>query len=314
MVETIDNKISKVESRTVRIRFLDTHKFHEVDNVPLDIQKGQFIVIETEKGEELVLVVGYSIPDKENPPPYKFLRKATKKDIQTFDKHEKESEGALNTCKKLSEKLGLKMNLLKAYIPLNRSKIMFYYVSEGRVDFRQLVRELAKRLKMRIEMRQVGVRDGVQMFGAVGVCGNECCCSLFMDKFDTVNVEMLEEQNLPPTPAKFTGVCGRLMCCLSFETENYEFRKNLPEIDSEVEINGKKYRVKSFDFIKEYVEFIDPDGMPYFVKFDEIDNLEIKVLSVPESKCGECNGCDNLSNINIFEVKDGVENSEQNPS
>ena len=304
MVKTIDKKSKEVRKRTVRIRFLDTHKFHEVDEVPETVQKGDFIVIATEKGEELVLVVGYAIPDKENPPPYKFLRKAGKKDIQIFDKHEKESEGALITCKKLAEKLGLKMNLLKAYIPLNRSKIMFYYVSEGRVDFRQLVRELAKRLKMRIEMRQVGVRDGVQMFGAVGVCGNECCCSLFMDRFDTVNVEMLEEQNLPPTPAKFTGVCGRLMCCLSFETENYEFRKNLPEIDSEVEIDGKVYRVKNFDFIREYVEFTDMEGSPLIVRFDQIENMNIKVLSVPQSACSDCTGCSMNNTEGEDEVKD----------
>ena len=305
MVKTLDKIDKTVGSRTVRIRFLDTHKFHEVDNVPGNIEKGEFIVIETEKGEELVLIVGFAIPDRENPPPYKFLRKATKKDIQTFDKHEKEAEGALLTCKRLAEKLGLKMNLLKAYIPLNRSKIMFYYVSEGRVDFRQLVRELAKRLKMRIEMRQVGVRDGVQMFGAVGVCGNECCCSLFMDKFDTVNVEMLEEQNLPPTPAKFTGVCGRLMCCLAFETENYVFRKNLPEIDAEVEINGKVYRVKRYDFIREFVEFTDLEGIPFRLTFDEVKNLEIKVLSTSQSACSDCSVCNNENFSNFQEEKNG---------
>ena len=273
-----------IDTKTVRIRFLDTHKFSDVENVPADVQKGDFIVIETEKGEELVLVVGRSIPDPDNPSQYKFLRKATKKDISIFDKHEKEAEKALALCKKLAENLGLKMNLLKSYIPLNRSKIMFYYVSEGRVDFRQLVKELAKRLKMRIEMRQVGVRDGVQMAGAIGVCGQQCCCSVFIDKFDTVNVEMLEEQNLPPTPTKFTGICGRLMCCLAFEVDNYSIRKNLPELESEVEINGKKHIVKDYDFIKETITLMSEDGETVIYTFDQIDELGLK----RESPCSNC--------------------------
>ncbi len=277
----------KQRTKTVRIRFLDTHKFSDVNHVPVFVKKGDFIVIETEKGEELVLVVGNAVPDKDNPTDYKFLRKATKKDIQIFDKHEKEAERALNLCKNLAEKLNLKMNLLKSYIPLNRSKILFYYVSEGRVDFRQLVKELAKRLKMRIEMRQVGVRDGVQMAGAIGVCGQECCCSLFMDRFDPVNVEMLEEQNLPPTPMKFTGVCGRLMCCLAFEVDNYSIRKDLPEIDSQIDIDGKMYTVKGYDFIKEVIELIDDTGIALEIPFEELERLGIK----RESVCGGCTSC-----------------------
>ena len=281
-----DRPKQKFRTKTVRIRFLDTHKFSDVNNVPVFVKKGDFIVIETEKGEELVLVLGNSVPDPENS--YKFLRKATRKDIQIFDKHEKEAEKALNICKNFAERLGLKMNLLKAYIPLNRSKILFYYVSEGRVDFRQLVKDLAKKLKMRIEMRQVGVRDGVQMFGAVGVCGHECCCSLFMDKFDAVSVEMLEEQNLPPTPMKFTGICGRLMCCLAFEADNYSIRKDLPEEESVININGREYTVKRYDFIKEEVELIDENGMSVFYSFDELDKLGIKR---EQTGCGGCNGC-----------------------
>ncbi len=280
-----------IDKKTVRIRFLDTHKFGDVENVPQKISKGDFIVVETEKGEELVLVVGRSVPDEENPSPYRFIRKATKKDISIFDKHEKEAEKALNLCKKFAENLGLKMNLLKAYIPINRSKIMFYYVSEGRVDFRQLVKDLARKLRMRIEMRQVGVRDGVQMSGAIGICGNQCCCSVFIDKFDTVNVEMLEEQNLPPTPTKFTGICGRLMCCLAFEIDNYSIRKDLPEIDTEIEINGKIYKVKEYDFIKEKIYFVSETGEIIAYSFQQLDQLGIK-RKLPCENCSMKNGGD----------------------
>ena len=273
--------------KTVRIRFLDTHKFSEVNNVPFNIKKGDFIVVKTEKGEELVLVLGNAVPSEEGKD-YKFLRKATKKDIITFDKNEEDAERGLEVCKELAEKLGLKMNLLKAYIPLDRNKIIFYYTADGRVDFRQLVKELAKRLKMRIEMRQVGVRDGVQMSGAVGICGNECCCSLFLDKFGSVNVEMLEEQSLPPTPAKFTGVCGRLMCCLAFEIDNYSIRKDLPEIGSIVEIEGKNYTVKDYDFIREVIYFENEEGGTVEFSFKELDKLGIGQKLACESSCGGC--------------------------
>ncbi len=278
----------KEKLKTVRIRFLDTNKFADVSEVPLNIKKGDFIVIESEKGEELVLVVGNAVPDVEEEKRYKFLRKANKRDILIFDKHEEESEKALQICKNLAENLGLKMNLLKAYIPLNRNKIIFYYTADGRVDFRELVKELAKRLRMRIEMRQVGVRDGVQMSGAIGMCGNECCCSLFLDKFGSVNVEMLEEQNLPPTPTKFTGVCGRLMCCLSFEIENYSIKKDLPEIGSTVEINGKIYTVKNYDFIREVIYFEDENGILTEFSFEELDKLGIGKKLACSSSCGGC--------------------------
>ncbi len=277
----------KQRLKTVRIRFLDTHKFSEVNNVPFSIKKGDFIVIKTEKGEELVLVLGNAVPSEEGKD-YEFLRKATRKDIIIFDKNEEKAENGLEVCKELAENLGLKMNLLKAYIPLDKNKIIFYYTADGRVDFRQLVKELAKRLKMRIEMRQVGVRDGVQMSGAVGVCGNECCCSLFLEKFGSVNVEMLEEQSLPPTPAKFTGVCGRLMCCLAFEIENYSIRKDLPEIGTAVEIKGKAYTVKDYDFIREVIYFENEEGITTQFSFEELDEFGVG----QKLSCGSnCEGC-----------------------
>jgi len=278
--------IDKPKTKTVRIRFLDTNKFDELNEAPAFLRKGDFIVIKSEKGEELVLTLGNAVPTEEGEK-YTFIRKATKEDILVFDRYEDEAEQALKVCKEFAENLGLKMNLLKAYIPLDRNKIIFYYTAEGRVDFRQLVKDLAKRLKIRIEMRQVGVRDGVQIAGAIGICGQQCCCSLFLDKLEPVNVEMLEEQNLPPTPTKFTGVCGRLMCCLAFEKDNYSIRVNLPEIDALVEVEGKKLCVKGYDFIREVIYFCDEDGTTLEYSFDYLEKLGIN----RESKCGSCEGC-----------------------
>lgn len=292
MVYFIDLR-KKQAKKSVRIRFLDTNKFGDVDKVPAYVRPRNYIIIETDKGEEIVKVIGNSVPDKANPSQYKFLRKANKKDIQLMRQYDKEAEKALYICKSLAKKLDIKMNLLKAYIPFSRSKILFYYVSEDRVDFRELVKELAKKLKMRIEMRQVGVRDGVQLVGAVGVCGNSCCCSNFIDKFETVNIEMIEEQNLPSIPSKFTGVCGRLMCCLSFEKENYFIREDLPPLQSEIKLDGdgKIYKVKNYDFIREYIELLDDEGNIKTLSFDTIKNTKIEIISLPEIQ--ESKNCEN---------------------
>ncbi|MFN3788154.1 stage 0 sporulation family protein [Sulfurihydrogenibium azorense] len=273
--------------KPVRIRFLDTNKFSEAV-VPFNIKKGDFIVIESEKGHELVLVMGNCVytDDTKN---YQFIRKATKEDIVIFDKHEEEAQEFLNICKEESEKLGLKMNLLKSYIPLNRTKALFYYTAENRVDFRELVKIMAKKIRMRIEMRQVGVRDGVQIAGAVGVCGHQCCCNLFLDKFENISVEILTEQNLPPTPTKFTGVCGRLMCCLTFEKETYSIKNDLPEIESVIEIEGKPYTVKMYDFIGEKVIVADEEGNLRDITFTQLESMNL----LKPKGCGSCNGCAN---------------------
>lgn len=273
--------------KVVKIRFFDTNKFNQL-KAPAFIKKDDFIVVESEKGQELVKVVE-SKDEYEEIEGLSFVRKATKEDFKIFDKHLKEAEKYLNVCKEESKILGLKMNLLRAYIPLNRSKVIFYYTAESRVDFRELVKILAKKIKMRIEMRQIGVRDGVQMIGAIGVCGQQCCCATFLDKFDTVGVEMIARQNLPPTPAKFTGICGRLMCCLSYESENYSIRDFLPPVDTTVEIDGVNYTVKSYDFIGEVVEFVSADGDTVRFKFNEL--IEKGIVNIPEKTCGSCNGC-----------------------
>jgi cell fate regulator YaaT (PSP1 superfamily) len=273
--------------KPVRIRFLDTNKFSEA-LVPFSVKKGEFIVIESEKGQELVLVMGNCVytDDTKN---YKFLRLATKEDIIKFDENEEKAQEFLNACKEEAEKLGLQMNLLKSYIPLNMTKVLFYYTAENRVDFRELVKIMAKRIKMRIEMRQIGVRDGVQIAGAVGVCGQQCCCNLFLDKFENITVEILGEQNLPPTPTKFTGICGRLMCCLTFEKETYSIKNDLPEIDSVIEIEGKPYTVKIYDFIGEKIILSDQDNNLKDLTFQELEKLNL----LKPKRCGSCNGCSN---------------------
>ena len=155
-------------------------------------------------------------------------------------------------------------------------------------------------------MRQVGVRDGVQILGAVGICGNTCCCNNFIDKFETVSIEMIEEQNLPPIPSKFTGVCGRLMCCLSFEQEIYSIKGELPPINCLIEVDGKRYTVRNQDFIRELIEVADEEGNITYIKFDEIKQKEI--ILIKENK--GCEGCECPKNsLNNF-LQQNYENTE----
>jgi len=190
----------------------------------VQLKRGDFAIIETEKGEDLAIVV---FPDREIVPAEgqefkKIIRKATDQDIENLKKNRKEEPQALEECKKLVEQNGLDMKLLKAEYTLDRTRITFYFTADGRVDFRQLVRDLARVFKTRIEMRQVGVRDATKILGGFGICGREFCCSTFLRNFDNISIKMAKDQNLLLNPGKISGVCGRLMCCLMYEKDGYD--------------------------------------------------------------------------------------------
>ncbi len=230
----------------IKVRTLDTNKIGALENCNQPLNRGDLVVVDSEeKGEDVVKVLGFS--KKGASLKYKFLRKVNHKDIKTMEKNKKESIKAFLTCKKKIKEHGLEMHLLKAYIPLNSKKIFFYYTAEERVDFRKLVKELARIFKKRIEMRQVGVRDAVQILGWVGLCGDVPCCIKFIENFDSISLKDIEEQNLPLSPSKFTGPCGRLTCCISFEKENYMVKILLPPCETSICFEGREVRLKEID-------------------------------------------------------------------
>ncbi len=238
----------------IKVRSLDTNKIGVLEDCDEEVSKDEVVVVDSEeKGEDVVRVLGYSKEDSPSGIRYKFIRKATKKDLKTLERNEKESRKAFQTCKEKIKEQGLEMHLLKAYVPLNAKKIFFYYTAEERVDFRKLVRELARIFKKRIEMRQVGVRDAVQILGWIGLCGEVPCCMRFMEKFDSISLRDIEEQNLPLSPSKFTGPCGRLVCCMSFEKDNYLVKHILPEKGSEICIDGKVATLLEVDPLRNVV-------------------------------------------------------------
>lgn len=189
-----------------------------------EIKVGDNVVVESDKGEDMarVCIAPRNISVPEEQVMKSILRIATEEDLRAKEQNLKDEPKAFEVCKKLSSDAGLDMKLLSAEYCLDRSKITFYFTSEGRVDFRQLVRDLARVFRTRIEMRQIGVRDATKMVGGFGLCGRELCCTNFLRRFDNISIKMAKNQNLIMNPNKISGVCGRLMCCLMFEKEQYD--------------------------------------------------------------------------------------------
>lgn len=223
--------------RLVRVK-LASGKVEEADAGDFPLESGDRVVVETEKGIFLGKVL-HSPWERESAPTEKplgkILRKATSQDLEQAERNLLLEKEAFQFClKKIAEK-GLNMKLVRTEVLFDRSKTLFYFTAEKRVDFRELVKDLAAAFRMRIEMRQIGVRDEAKMVCGIGSCGRELCCASFLNRFDLVSVKMAKEQNLTLNPAKISGLCGRLMCCLAFEFSTYcELKKNLPKVGKSV--------------------------------------------------------------------------------
>lgn len=220
------------ERLVVGVRFKEVGKIYYFEPGELDVIPGDPVIVETARGVEygLVVVEPRWIPAEEVPPQLKKIqRKATPEDAKRVQENQKDEKEALATCQKKVSEHGLPMKLIDAEYTFDRSKVIFYFVAENRVDFRDLVRDLAGIFRTRIELRQIGVRDEAKMIGGLGSCGRELCCSTFLGDFDTVSIKMAKEQNLSLNPTKISGACGRLMCCLKYEHLVYEsLRSRIP--------------------------------------------------------------------------------------
>ncbi|WP_448587397.1 PSP1 domain-containing protein [Thermocrinis sp.] len=251
----------------IKARFKDTRKIIQVDGANQELKRGDLVVVHSEKGEEIVEVLGHSKESSSVSVP--FLRKIDERDKKRAEEMEKKAEEIRRLCEEKIKQFNLGMKLLKTYIPLDGSKVFFYYTADQRVDFRELVKDLAKTIKKRIEMRQIGVRDAVQMMGWVGNCGNEVCCAKFTEQFESVYVQDIHIQNLPLSPSKFTGPCGRLLCCLAYERENYIVKDILPEIGTSLCYQGKEFKLVFVDPIQEYA-ILEADGKRLHVPLREL--------------------------------------------
>ena len=226
---------------------LPNGKREEFDAVDHPFEVGDPVIAESEKG--LVLGKVLAAPrEKERrfflKSPRKVIRKGTSEDLEQFQANQQLEKEAFQFCLRKIRERDLNMKLVKTEILLDRSKALFYFTSEKRVDFRELVRDLAAQFRMRIEMRQIGVRDEAKMICGIGTCGRELCCAKFMNRFELVSVKMAKEQNLALNPTKISGCCGRLMCCLAYEFPTYvDLKKDLPKVGKHIVTRSGKGKI-----------------------------------------------------------------------
>lgn len=289
--------------QVIGVRFKKAGKIYYFDPNGLEIKKGDYVVVETARGIEFgECVIGIKeILENDIVSPLKsVIRVADSNDIDKHKINKVKEKEALEICLKKIEEHKLDMKLIDVEYTFDNNKVIFYFTADGRVDFRELVKDLATIFKTRIELRQIGVRDEAKMLGGLGQCGRSLCCSTFLGDFASVSIKMAKEQNLSLNPTKISGICGRLMCCLNYEQSTYEdIRKRLPKVGSIVEINEYRGEVVSNNTVKESVKVKyrrnDEEVIEEFkienVKLidggyeDSVDESEIKLeIESPEDK------------------------------
>ena len=266
--------------RIIGVRFKRLGKIYFFDPKWLEVKKGESVVVETSQGEEIaeVVVPNRMIEEEKIVAPLKkVLRLASQKDLKHAEECRKKEKEAFGVCNKKIKEHKLEMTLTDVEYKFDNSKILFYFTADGRVDFRDLVKDLAAIYKTRIELRQIGVRDEVKRIGGNGVCGRELCCCSFLNDFETVSIKMAKEQNISLNPSKISGNCGRLMCCLKYEQNVYEEKaKKLPNIGAIVKTPDGQGEVEGLDTLKEVVKVKIKDGEIFKIK--RYDSKDIKVI------------------------------------
>ncbi|MFA5602306.1 MAG: stage 0 sporulation family protein [Bacilli bacterium] len=247
----------------VGVRFKGNGKIYYFSPGNLKINKDDVVIVNTDKGLQLgEVATNIKNIKKENLilPVKKALRIANEEDKKAHQKNIRDSEMAHKKCQKLIEEYNLNMKLLETVYTFDRKQLIFYFTSEDRIDFRSLVKDLAKIYKTRIELRQVGIRDQAKSVGGLGHCGRELCCTAFLNEFDSVSINMAKNQNLALNPAKISGVCGRLLCCLNYENKEYkEYKKGIPPVGTIVKTNQGKGKVISVDVFNRRYKVDVPD-------------------------------------------------------
>lgn len=245
----------------IGVRFRENGKIYFFDPLKYEVEAGNCVIVETARGVEYgkVALGRRKIDESKMHTPIKpIIRIATKDDEARYLANKDNSKKAFDICLEKIKKHGLDMKLIEAEYTFDNNKVLFYFTADGRIDFRELVKDLAAVFKTRIELRQIGVRDETKIVGGIGICGRELCCNKHLSEFAPVSIKMAKEQNLSLNPTKISGVCGRLMCCLSHEQETYEYlNSKLPNVGDIVKtIDGKKGEVKSVNVLRQKVKLI----------------------------------------------------------
>lgn len=242
----------------VGIRFKSAGKIYYFDPGEYEIEKDQHIIVETVRGIEFgkVVIANRVVSEQDVVLPLKkVIRLANEEDITQATENLTAAKEAFDACTEKIKEHSLKMKLIDVEYTFDRNKIIFYFTAEGRVDFRELVKDLAAIFRTRIELRQIGVRDEAKILSGIGPCGRVLCCSSFLGDFEPVSIKMAKDQNLSLNPAKISGLCGRLMCCLKYENDHYEkAKKELPDIGATVETPEGTGRVIGLNVLQRLVQ------------------------------------------------------------
>ncbi len=251
--------------KVIGVRFRTAGKIYFFDPKDLEIKKGDHVIVETARGIEYGTVVGdpKEVEDDKVVAPLKtVLRVATQKDDEQEKKNKEKEKEAFKICLEKIHNRGLEMKLIDAEYTFDNNKVLFYFTADGRIDFRELVKDLASVFKTRIELRQIGVRDETKIRGGIGICGRPLCCHTHQSDFIPVSIKMAKEQNLSLNPTKISGVCGRLMCCLKHEEDTYEeLNRKLPNVgDYVTTADGLKGEVSNVNVLRQLVKVVVENG------------------------------------------------------
>ena len=291
--------------KVIGVRFRQAGKIYNFSPADFQVKVGDHVIVETARGIEygsVVQGIREVADDKVIMPLKSVLRIATEEDDKKAIENNEKEKKAFKICKEKIAKHGLEMKLIETEYTFDNNKVLFYFTADGRIDFRELVKDLASVFKTRIELRQVGVRDETKMLGGIGICGRPLCCNTYLSEFIPVSIKMAKEQSLSLNPTKISGICGRLMCCLKNEQEAYEeLNSNLPDIGEKVKtFDGFKGEVVSVNVLRQKVKIV--------VEVD--DEREIKEYAIDELKFKPKKKKFNLASEELKALK-GLEDKEE---
>ena len=279
MEETLHNDNDSIKN-IVGVKFKKQGKSYSFDATDILLVPNDKVIVETDSGLTLATAATgvKQVPASQAPANLKkIVRKAKPQDLRTDEENRKTEKEAFTFCFGRITERNLAMKLVEVEYLFDRSKLIFYFTAENRVDFRELVKDLVQRFKTRIELRQIGVRNETRLCGGIGICGRELCCSTFLQNLDTVSVKMAKEQNMLLNPEKISGLCGRLMCCLAYEYESYrDLKKNMPKLGKVTDTQFGRGKVVRQNILKSFITVHLEDGR-------EVD-IEIKPPEKEEKK------------------------------
>ncbi len=263
----------------VGVRFRRLGKIYFFDPQYLILKKDQFVIVDTEEGDEIgtVAIPNRSLDEEKIPKELKkVIRIANERDLKHYEECKKKEKEAFEYCSKKIKEYKLEMNLTDVEFKFNNSKILFYFTADGRIDFRELVKDLAAVYRTRIELRQIGVRDEIKRLGGNGVCGRQLCCCSFLSDFETVSIKMAKDQNLSLNPSKISGNCGRLMCCLKYENEVYQEKlERLPHVGAIVKTADGVGEIEGVETLSEIIKVKFKNGEDYNHKKYELKDIKV---------------------------------------